>query len=144
MCHAWLQTLSHWAVYLLFGSVQEHRTAINLPIVLNQGGVRDTSSFPHMEAEETAEELTEKTLAKEPWGVFCAVKGSNLRNDELGHASTYFPISCNFNLVQDWTLGTPKYEACKINFPFHPFPISKVWFWGFMILWTCIGSVPGL
>ena len=45
-----------------------------------------------------------------------------------------FPTSSNFifyfNLVQDWTHGTLKLEACKINFHFHPFPISMVWFWG--------------
>ena len=34
------------------------------------------------------EAKTEKMLVKESRGVFCAVKGSNLRNDELGHAST--------------------------------------------------------
>ena len=40
-------------------------------------------------------------------------------------------ISSYFNLIQDWTHGTLEFEACKINFPSHPFPISKVWFWGF-------------
>ena len=43
-----------------------------------------TLSFSHKESEE----VMKKTSAKEPRGVFCAVKGSNLRNDELGHAST--------------------------------------------------------
>ena len=58
-----------------------------------------TLSFSHKESEE-AEETTEKTLAKEPRGVFCAVKGLNLRNHELGHASTWLPTSSIFMQFQ--------------------------------------------
>ena len=101
------------------------------PVNFVKPGTRQVSyltlSFSHKEFEEKTGEITEKTVAKEPRGVSCAVKGSNLRNGELGHDLTWLS---NFNIVQDWKHGTPKYEACKINFPFHPFPISKVWFWG--------------
>ena len=40
------------------------------------------------ESVETEAKTAENMLVKESRGVFCAVKGSNLRNDELGHAST--------------------------------------------------------
>ena len=46
------------------------------------------SSFSHKEFEDAAEEMREKTLAKEARGVFCAQKGSNPRNGELGQDST--------------------------------------------------------
>ena len=102
------------AVYLLFGCVQEQRTAINQPILVDQGGV---IPHPFLESEETKEKTAEKALVKDLRGVFCAVKGSNLRNDELGHASTWLPTSSNFILCQFSTgLDTwnSKIEACNM------------------------------
>ena len=47
--------------------------------------VDDSSTFVHVRARI---QRVERKLAKELRGVFCAVKGSNLRNDELAYAST--------------------------------------------------------
>ena len=59
-----------------------------------------TLSFSHKEFEEKTGEITEKTVAKEQPGVFCAVKDSNLRNNELGHDSRHVPTSSNFMQFQ--------------------------------------------
>ena len=89
-----------------------------------------TLSFSHKEFEEKTGEITEKTVAKEQPGVLIAVKDSNLRNDELGHDSRDVPTSSNFMQFQFSNYRTGHMElqirSCKINFPFHPFPISKV------------------
>ena len=62
-------------------------------------------------------------MAKEARGVFCAVKDSNLRNDELGHDSRDVPTSSNFMQFQFSTgpdTWNSKFEvaSCKICFLF--------------------------
>ena len=61
---------------------------------------------------------------------------SKLWPDEVGHGSTWFDMSFQFQFRKGLDTWNFKIEACKIDLPFHLFPWGSLWFSTWKTIWA--------